>query len=281
MSDIDYLKVYLAVGGIPYYHEMMDRNTFKECIMKNFIISPAPLIDEAQAMIDRELSPPSVHAAIISFLAKGTNRVKELAEKVGISQQLCGKHLKQMEAVGIIEKIHPMAGAPKHPLFKLRDNLMCFYYGAIEKRISLLTGNNAEAAYGKIEHDIDSCLGHIFEDVCAEHIKRTTLCVEIGKWWGRAGKEDRDVDIIAVIEENGNEISLFCECKFRRKPAGLSVLGDLKDTADYIKALSNRKFVIFSAFGFDEDLEDYAMQYEKTAGINLIGLCELLGESKK
>ena len=276
MSDIDFLKVYMAVGGVPYYHEMMDRDTFRECVIKNFIASPAPLFDEAGAMIDRELSPPSVHSAIISFLAKGANRVNELADKARISHQLCGRYLRDMEAVGIVERINPMAGAPKHPLFRVKDNLIYFYYGAIEKRMSILSNSDVNAAYEKIEHDIDSCLGHIFEDVCSEHIKRTTICKEIGKWWGPAGNDIKEIDIIAVIDDDGNEVSLFCECKLRRRPPGLGTLNSLKDTAEYIKTLNNRRFVIFSAFGFDEDLEDYVTQYGKTAGIRLIGIGEIL-----
>ena len=278
MSDMDILKVYMAVGGIPYYHEMMDSNTFRECVIKNFIASPAPLLDEARAMIDRELSPPSTHAAIISFLARGTNSIKELAEKVGITEQLCGRYLREMEAVGMAERIHPMAGAPKHPLFRIRDNLIRFYYGAIEKRSSILSNDSADSSYEKIEHDIDSCLGHIFESICTEHIKQTMLCVEIGRWWGRAGGEEREIDIVAVIDERHHEVSLFCECKFRRRRANLGTLNALRETADHIKTLNNRRYVLFSAFGFDEDLKDYVEQYGQTAGIVLIGLGELYGD---
>ena len=277
MSDIDNLRTYMAVGGVPYYHEFMRYDTFRECIIKNFIRPSAPMLDESRAMIDRELSPSSLFAEMISLLAKGTNRRNELSDKMGISPQMCGKYLKQLESVGIAGRVRPMAGAPKHPRFRITDNLINFYYGAIEKKMSVISNNESSAAYDKIEEDIDSCFGRIFEDICSEHIKKNMFCKDIGKWWGRAGDEDRDVDLIAVVDENGHEVSLFCECKFRHRPQGFTALNKLIDTSEHVKKLSNRRFVIFSAFGFDEDLKDHVEQYKKTTNVRLIGIDELFG----
>ncbi|MDR3282656.1 MAG: ATP-binding protein [Candidatus Methanoplasma sp.] len=170
MSDIDAMRVYMAVGGIPYYHEMMNCDSFEDGIIKNFVAFPAPLLDEAVAMIDRELSPASTYSSIVSFLAKGTNRIKDLSEKVKISEQACGRYLKDMESIGIVERINPMADAPKRPLFRIRDNLVHFYHGAIERRSSILETSDPRTAYKMLEHDIDTCLGLAFEDVCSDYI---------------------------------------------------------------------------------------------------------------
>ncbi|MDR3206366.1 MAG: ATP-binding protein [Candidatus Methanoplasma sp.] len=276
MSDIDVMKTYLAVGGIPYYHEMMNCDTFEDCIIKNFAAFPAPLSDEAAAIIDRELSPASTHSSIASFLAKGTNRIKDLSEKVKISEQACGRYLRDMEEIGLVERIKPMADAPKRPLFRIRDNLMHFYYGAIERRSSILKTSDPRAVYKMLEHDIDACLGIAFECVCSDHIVRSMLCKEIGKWWGRAGGEDRDVDIIAAVYESDHEAALFCECKFRRRPTGVGAFARLKDTSDHVRGLnSNRRFVIFSASGFDDDLTDLAERSDGASKIILIGLNDL------
>ncbi|MDR0888091.1 MAG: AAA family ATPase [Candidatus Methanoplasma sp.] len=275
MSDIDAFRVYLAVGGVPYYHEMMNGKTFEECVIKNFLSSPSPLLDEASVMIARELPAVSTCTAIVHFLARGSTRIKEISEKTRITEQACGKYLKDMGLVDMVERVNPMVGAPKHPLFRIKDCLIRFYFMVLEGRPNLLPNEDAAAVYKKIEHDIDMCMGMTFEDVCSDYICRTMMCKDIGKWWGRAGDEDRDVDIVAIVSENGYDVSLLCECKFRRKPIGFGVLNQLKDTAEYIRHLSNRRFVIFSAYGFDDDLSEYVEEYGKDSDIRLIDLDDI------
>ncbi|MDR3282655.1 MAG: DUF234 domain-containing protein [Candidatus Methanoplasma sp.] len=101
------------------------------------------------------------------------------------------------------------------------------------------------------------------------------LCKEIGKWWGRAGDEDRDVDIVATVYEESHEVALFCECKFRRRPVGIGAFARLKDTSEHVRGLNNRRFVMFSAFGFDEDLTDLAERRGDAPEVTLIGLDDL------
>jgi AAA+ ATPase superfamily predicted ATPase len=258
MSDIDALKVYMVAGGIPYYHEIMDGDTFEDCIKDNFIGSPAPLSDEASVMIQRELSPQASYSSLLTFMAGGSVTIKELAEKIGISDSLCGRYVRDMEFIGMVERINPMADAPKDTIFRIKDNMLRFHFSVVKRYSSLSISRDVDAVYAEMEQDVNTFLGWMFEDVCSEFIQHKFVCREIGKWWGRARYADREIDIVADIREDGNNVTFLCECKFRHRKSDFSVLNKLSSTADLVKGPNNRRLVLFSVSGFDEELKEYA-----------------------
>jgi AAA+ ATPase superfamily predicted ATPase len=272
MTDLDALKVYMTVGGVPYYHEMMDGDTFEECVKDNFIGSPAPLLDEASVMVQRELSPSASYMTILTLMAGGSTTIKELAEKLRISDSLCGRYARDMEFIGMVERLRPMADAPKNTVLRIRDSMLRFHFSVVSRYGSRPRTNDADAAYAEMEQDINSFLGLAFEDVCSEFIGRRFVCRDIGKWWGRGAYADREIDLVAEIREGGNSVFLLCECKFRKRETDFSVLNRLASAADLVKGPNNRRLVLFSASGFDGDLKEYA---EGRTDVMLFGLDDL------
>ena len=272
MTDMDALKVYMVAGGIPYYHEIMDGDTFEECIKNSFIGPPAPLSDEALVLIQRELSPSASYISLLTFMAGGSTAIKELAEKMKISESLCGRYIRELEFIGMVERIKPMADAPKDTIFRIKDNMLRLHFSVMRKYGSRLKTGDADATYAEMEQAIDTFFGQAFEDVCSEFIQRKFVCREIGKWWGRGGYADREIDLAAEIREGGNSIFLLCECKFRRRKSNFSALNQLSGAADFVKGPNNRRFALFSVSGFDDDLTEYA---EGRKDLMLFGLDDL------
>lgn len=56
MDDLEALKVYMLVGGVPQYHLAMDRPTFRECIEECFLSSTGVLRNEPLSILS-ELKP--------------------------------------------------------------------------------------------------------------------------------------------------------------------------------------------------------------------------------
>ncbi|MDR0887958.1 MAG: ATP-binding protein [Candidatus Methanoplasma sp.] len=277
VSDTDILRIYMTVGGIPLYHRFMNRSTYKECIKENFLGRLSFLAEEARGIVDRELSPVSVHSSILSAVARGSVRLNEIAEKAGVTSALCGRYIGEMEFLGIMERVHPMADAPKRPMYRIMDNLVRFHYSVIERNPEVFTASDKNEAYSTIEHSIDTFLGVSFEDVCADYIRTEYTCKEIGKWWGRIEDSDVDIDILAQVTDRNEEMFLFCECKFRRQKVGFNVLNTLESRSEHVKGPINRRMVIFSASGFEDELIDYAAKDRK---LILVGPDELFGRTK-
>jgi AAA+ ATPase superfamily predicted ATPase len=274
MTDLDAMKTYMVAGGVPYYHEVMDGDTFEECVKINFIGPPAPLSDEALVMVQRELSPSASYISLLTFMAGGAASIKELAEKLHISESLCGRYVRDMEFIGMVERLNPMADAPKDTILRIKDSMLRFHFSVARKYGSRLKTADSDAVYAEMEQDIDTFLRLSFEDVCSEFVQMRFVCKDVGKWWGRGSYADREIDLVAEIREGGNNVLLLCECKFRRRKSDFSVLNKLTSATDLVRGPNNRRLALFSASGFDDDLMEYA---EGRADLMLFDLDDLCG----
>lgn len=278
MSDTDALKVYMTVGGIPKYHRLMDLSTYEECIKKCYTEETAGLTGEAHAVISNEMSPFETYSGIIALIADGAVKLSEITEKMGLDRSACKKYLKKLEDIGFIGRLHPMLGAPKRPIYRIEDNMIAFYYEVVRRHESILSSQSmsSDKKYALMADDISTFLGHKFEDLCGQYIDTEYEVKERGRWWGRAGTEDADIDIIASVYDDDLRVNMIlAECKFRRQKTGFSTLNSLKDRASCIRGIVNEHYMLFSISGFEENLEEFAEDH----GIMLVGIDKLQGRS--
>jgi len=278
MSDMDALKVYMTVGGIPKYHRLMDRSTYEECIKKCYIEQTASLIDEAHAVISNEFGPSGIYTGIVACIADGTVKQSDIAQKTGMDRAACKRCLDKMEHLGFIGRPHPMLGAPKRPIYGIADNMVAFYYEVIRRHEPMLSGRSIDLdmKYAIMAKDISTFFGRRFEELCGQYVDTEYNVKERGRWWGRAGAEDADIDVVAYAYDNDLRINtIVAECKFRRQKTGFSALNILTDRVSKIGGIVNEHYMLFSPSGFEEKLEEFAEDH----GIMLVGIDKLLGKS--
>jgi len=266
ISDTENMALYMMLGGIPAYHIMTEGKTFREAVTDGFLGAFPQLSEEAVSIIYRELSQSDDVIKILDAVAGGAVVQKEIAEKTGISQPQCSNHLNSMEFLGILERETPMADSPKRPVYHISDSLLSFYFSLIRRRLALTGGADPDVAYERLEHTIDSHLGHEFERVCRNYLASQIPCLSIGRWWGRIGDEDMDIDIVAIVTDGKTDCSLFAECKYSKWETEKSVLEKLRYRSEYVRGLMNRRYVLFSKSGFDRGLTDYA----EAEGVTLV-----------
>ncbi|MCL1810778.1 MAG: ATP-binding protein [Methanomassiliicoccaceae archaeon] len=268
LSDTENMAFYMVLGGVPMYHRMTEGRTFEEAVTDGFLSGFPFLSEEALSIIYRELPRSDDILKILDAIAGGAVVQKEIVEKTGIAQSLCSIHLSSMEFLGIIGKDTPMANSPKRPVYRIHDSLLSFYFSLIRKRPAFAGGADPKVAFERLEQMIDSHLGHEFEKVCREYLASKIPCVEIGRWWGRIGDEDTDIDIVAIATDGKMDCTVFAECKYSKWAVERSVLEKLKYRSQYAKGTMNCRYVLFSRSGFDKDLQERA-EAERTTLITL------------
>ena len=274
MSDADLLRTYLTVGGVPKYHRMMDRDTYEECIMKCFLGQNAPLAEEAHVVVEGELNPSDIHSGILTCIADGKRLQNEICDAMSISKSLCSRYIRNLQEVGMVDVLHPMLNARKRPWI-ITDNLLSFHYSVLRGYEPLLRNDDVARTYGIMRNDISTFLGRTFELLCRDYIVSSYMTGEVGSWWGRSGDEMTDIDVVAeVYNKDDILLTVLGECKFRKDPAGVSVITSLRRKADSAKADTNVRYAVFSLGGFTEELEEYASD----TGVWLIGPDKLLGD---
>ncbi|MBO6084228.1 MAG: hypothetical protein J6O90_04020, partial [Candidatus Methanomethylophilaceae archaeon] len=83
--------------------------------------------------------------------------------------------------------------------------------------------------------------------------------------WGESG----NIDIIA-----GDLLTtMFCDCRYRDSPVGLSVLENLKEKSRAVRTIGVRRYALFSKEGFAKDLTDYARRHSDVTLVSLRDIC--------
>ena len=108
-SDEERMTVYGLVGGIPWYLSFFDDGkSLKENIIDNLINPYAVLNKEATLLFAEEFESPVAYYDIISSIAKGHNRVGEIAADAGLETSRISVLLKELMMLEIIEKVRPI-----------------------------------------------------------------------------------------------------------------------------------------------------------------------------
>lgn len=276
MDDMDLMRMYMVLGGMPLNHLELDGPTFRDVVERRFLGRGLPYRLIARGRMGSEVEDVDTSEAIVRAIAAGRATLKEISQETGIATSTCSKRLDMLERIDIVDRINPMAGAPKRGRFRLKDGLVAFWYTVFDGLDEFYLPDDPKDRYGLVAEAVDTFMGHRFELFCAEFMAHRYPCDEIGSWWGVEKDEDGnrvgvDIDLVATVRVPGRKMTVFGECKFRNRMMKLSDLERLESRAR--KLDKSAVLVLFSAGGFERQLEALAWMH----GAVMIGTDELMG----
>lgn len=250
-SDQERLIVYGLVGGIPWYLSFFDDGkSLKDNIIDNLINPYAVLNKEATLLFAEEFESPVAYLDVISSIAKGHNRVGEMAIDAGLETSRISVLLKDLILLEIVERIRPIDDPKsKRTVYRIKDHYLRSYFRFIYPNNVEVSKDRYEEAYDEIMEDMDAYMGHVFEDACSEYVGRT--CREVGTWWGTAGsrRTKEEIDIAALCKGR----MVLCECKYRSEPVGRDVIETLVRRAGLVRSALPKDLMVFSRSGYTEE----------------------------
>lgn len=291
MSDQDLLRTYLTLGGVPMYHAGAGDRDYRT-IVEEYLFDPAGIFynDSTEIVINelKELSNSAM--SVLECIASGRYRFGEISSRTGLSDQTTDKCLKGLMSMRLIDVLHPMAGAPKHPVYIIVDPATAFFFSVIRRNPAI--SRLSDDRYGAVSQQISGFLGRQFEVFCRSEIPARYPCKEVGSWWGSIpvrgedgrlerdddGKivtEDADIDVVATLHKGNFRIDMFVECKFTNRKASFSTLNVLEKRASFAKRGDNRILMLISVNGFEDDLREYCEDNE----IALVDLDNIVGRT--
>ncbi|MBO4552555.1 MAG: ATP-binding protein [Candidatus Methanomethylophilaceae archaeon] len=255
-SDEERMTVYGLVGGIPWYLSFFDdRKSLKENIIDNLINPYAVLNKEATLLFAEEFESPVAYYDVISSIAKGHNRVGEIAADSGLETSRISVLLKELIILEIIEKVRPIDDPKsKRTLYRIKDHYLRSYFKFIYPENVEVSRYHYDDVYNEMMEGMDTYLGHIFEDVCSEYIGRT--CREVGTWWGTDPSTRRKEEIDIAALNKGHMV--LCECKYQSEPADKDVIQTLIRRAGLVKSNLPKELFVFSRSWYTEEAIELA-----------------------
>ncbi|MEE0955559.1 MAG: ATP-binding protein [Eubacterium sp.] len=280
----DRLYAYGLCGGIPQYLEIAARwNSFSDAVENELLSATGGLHNEPEFLLKEELREPAVYNAIIDAVAKGKNKVNEIADAVHKPGATISAYLKNLLALDILERNMPIEEtSAKKAIYQLKDPLFHFWYRFVPGcQFYIMMRKNHDAYLKKILPFLPEYFGHIFEEICLQYILRETqkgnlkeIYDTYGRWWGinPETRQQEDIDIACADSEH----ILTGECKWRNEAVDFGVYNTLKRRTLLIQKNRTPEYVLFSKAGFDEKLVSLNVD---DPSLTLVGLEELTHEN--
>ncbi|MBF0198067.1 MAG: ATP-binding protein [Planctomycetes bacterium] len=216
----DSAKTYFICGGIPLYLNLFRCNkSIEQNIKEQFLDEYAPLYAEPNYLLREELREVENFESILFALANKTSRRKELAASTGIDSRALDYYLRSLLGLGYIEKMSPLspAASKKHPLYRLKDPLLRFWFRFVYPNESYLRQFGPEKTFKeRISSHLPAYYGICFEDLCRKALPNLLARegVEVGCKLGSYWDQNIQLDIIALRDDQFVEIG---ECKWQSK----------------------------------------------------------------
>ncbi len=234
-SSEDQAMVYGIVGGTPQYLLQMDDTLSVEDNIKNTFLNPtSSLFEEPENLLKQEVREPALYNAIITAIATGASRMAEISTKVGENTSVCATYLKNLMALGLIQKETPYGEkASRKSIYTIDDNMFRFWYRFVPENNSIIGRGATNLAYKRIEPHLSDYMGKVFEEICKQYLWKLLLSgespvdfKELGRWWGTE-PSTRSQTEIDIMGEQDKDTALFGECKWTNQKVDVGVLETL------------------------------------------------------
>lgn len=257
------------LGGVPKYLSMWDRSKgLRENIIDLFLTRQAPLIEEPEAVLRKELRELSSYNTILISLGRGLIKLNDLFLATGYSRAKISVYIKNLIEMDVVEKLfsanvknveNTMKG-----LYRISDSLLSFYYAFVYPNITRIELGKGSQVYDEIIGPaLNSYLRPFFADVCREYLD---LMSQYGKldheysqwqtWYGKKGT----IDIVGTDQKN----NMICGiCSFEDETATIESLAELK-ALTMQAGIKKCSFCLFAKNGFDSSIEELAGAGEVT-----------------
>lgn len=257
--------IYGIVGGTPQYLLQIDDGLSVEDNIKNTFLNPtSSLFEEPENLLKQEVREPALYNAIITAIATGASRMAEISTKVGEDTSVCATYLKNLMALGLIQKETPYGEkSSRKSIYTIGDNMFRFWYRFVPENNSIISRGATELAYRRIEPYLSDYMGKVFEEICKQYLWKLLLngqspveFKELGRWWG-TDSSTRSQAEIDIIGEQDKDTALFCECRWTNEKVDVGVMETLIRRSQLFH-YHNVYFYLFAKSGFTKGCVDKA-----------------------
>ncbi|MFK7848321.1 MAG: ATP-binding protein, partial [Rhodothermales bacterium] len=229
MSIQETAKLYMALGGIPFYLEQIKKGESFAVAIERICFSPTGLLkNEYRNLYQALFTQAEVHKAIVSALAQSPNGLtnRDLAKHAGLDQN--GSFQRAVEELVVsdfVEEITPFGRKKRGAYLRLIDEYSIFYHRFIEKNQKYISGMWQQLATGQ---SFKIWTGYAFESLCHKHIREiknalgiAAVYTEISSMHVSGNEYGEGFQIDLIIDRKDDAINL-CEMKFHTGPFTIS-----------------------------------------------------------
>jgi len=224
-SHDDALAAYGALGGMPaYLMRFRDDRPLADNLLREVLRPEGFLFDEVQFLLRTELKSPATYNSILAAVARGAERVGDIALSVGVDSPTANKYLSVLRELRLVEREVPLFDPDplrsRKGTYRIADRFLAFHFRHVQPHLSLIeAGRGARVLEEFVAPDLDRLRREARLELVLEHLARHAAevlgeeVVETGRFAGEAvcavarTQEGRGVVAYLVEEESLSALS--------------------------------------------------------------------------
>ncbi|MFM7281772.1 MAG: AAA family ATPase [Planctomycetia bacterium] len=168
----DRVLAYAVLGGMPAYLRRFDaERSLLENIARECLRPEGYLFDEVQFLLSSELTQPATYNSILASLARGADKVGEIALSVGIDSPTANKYLSVLRDLRLVEREVPLTDPDplrsRKGTYRLADRFLAFHFRHIQPNASLIHAGRGPRV---LEESVIPDLPRLFDEARVDFI---------------------------------------------------------------------------------------------------------------
>lgn len=192
------LLAFGIVGGMPAYLGRFDeRVTLEENLLREVFRPEGYLFDEVHYLLHTELSNPSTYSSILAAVARGAERVGDVALAVGVDSPTANKYLHVLRELRLVAREVPLTDPDplrsRRGIYRIADRFVAFHFRHVQPHLSLIeAGRGARVLEEFVRPDFPRLLEEARGELLLERLRHDAAelvgeeIAEVGRHAGRA-----------------------------------------------------------------------------------------------
>ena len=251
LNSIEAIEAYSVWGGVPRYWELAKTYRNQEEACKELVLDrDGVLHSEPMRLLLDDMRGASQPHSLLSLIANGSNRLSEIAGRLGKPATSLTRPLANLIELGYIKRDHPFGESPrssKKTIYRLKDPFLLFWYRIVLPNHSLLERDLIDAVYAESQNHFKTQTAEIWEEMARKSTAHLNIANIRWKpaqhWWGH-GRNGKNMEIDIIAESLDSKFLLFGEVKWEKKTNIKATISKLKKSAANFPKQTDKKIIM-------------------------------------
>lgn len=169
---------YAILGGMPaYLRRFHEERSLAENVGREMLRPEGYLFDEVQFLLKSELTSPHTYNSILAAVARGAEKVGDIALSVGVDSPTANKYLHVLRELYLVERTIPLTDPDplrsRRGTYRLLDRFLAFHFRHLQPHLSLIEAGRGARVYEQfVEPDLDRLYADAWTDFVLEDLAR-------------------------------------------------------------------------------------------------------------
>ncbi|MBN1676693.1 MAG: ATP-binding protein [Kiritimatiellae bacterium] len=233
-------ELYMAIGGVPKYLEMIDPALPVRANIERLCFSPEGfLVNEFERIFASHFGTNRHYPRILTALSEKSFANRDEIQKACrlASGGTVTRYLEDLELAGFVEAYAPVdsPGAVRGRRYRIVDPYLLFYFRFIRPALRRIRASDAEDSFSTYvsEQRYQIWRGLAFEALCRQHhrlvaekLQFGAVRYDCGAWFSRHGERPGvQIDLLFI---RADQVVTLCEIKFRDRNIGTDVIAEVE-----------------------------------------------------